>query len=146
MKKILLILLSIIMLTINSFANNSVKYPFWIKEITAIVEKNKVTTIAIEFTENVKNEKLQKDLFSVKNRTITKIYSNDKLAKTKKGIDGKFVIIELSKNDKSSKINLKKIEEIQIVIEQNKGIEFKNGERHKVLDMTLKNGKVLKIH
>jgi predicted peptidase len=79
-----------------------------IKGATAITEVfgdgQKLTTVAIEYDKSIVSSKLSPSAFSVDGRTITKVYANEAAAKASQGIDGKFVIIELSPLDEAASI------------------------------------------
>ena len=79
-----------------------------VKSVATIAEVfgdgQKVTAIAVEYDKNIVGSKLTGSTFSVDGRTITKIYSNNAPAKTSKGIDGSYAIIELSASDKGAAI------------------------------------------
>ena len=64
----------------------------------------KVTTAAVEFDRDINNEKLSPALFSVKDRTVTKIYVNSEPARAVQGKNGKYVIVELSLDDAEAQI------------------------------------------
>jgi predicted peptidase len=70
------------------------------KRITAITEVfgdgQKVSAVALEYDKNIDNSKLKISDYSVEGKTITKVYSNTEAAKASKGVNGKYVIIELS--------------------------------------------------
>jgi len=103
MKKILGLML---MLFISCFAFSSTNGGEHIKKVTAITEVfgngQKLTAVAIEYDKAIKNSSLTNSSFTVEGRTVTKIYANDTLEKTSNGKNGKYVIIELSKDDKNS--------------------------------------------
>jgi len=77
-----------------------------IQSVTAITEVfgdgQKVTAVAVEYDKNIINSKLSQSTFSVNGRTITKVYANNAAAKVPQGIDGKYVMIELSPSDKDA--------------------------------------------
>jgi predicted peptidase len=74
-----------------------------IKSVTAITEVfpngQKLIAAAVEYNKNIDNSKLTESTFSVYGRTITKVYANNAPAKAAQGIDGRYVIIELSSYD-----------------------------------------------
>ena len=74
-----------------------------IKDVTAITEVfgdgQKLTAVAVEYNKEIDHSKLSKSAFSVSDRTITNVYANTAPAKTSQGINGKYVIIELSTAD-----------------------------------------------
>lgn len=59
----------------------------------------KITTAIVEFDQEIDNARLFPALFSVKDRTITKIYANTEPARATQGKNGKYVVIELSLED-----------------------------------------------
>ncbi len=71
-----------------------------IKSITAITEVfgngQKVSAVAVEYDQNIDNSKLKISDYSVEGKTITKVYANTEAAKASQGVNGKYVIIELS--------------------------------------------------
>lgn len=77
-----------------------------IKSVTAITEVfadgQKVTAAAVEYDNKIDASKLLPSTFTVDGRTITKAYVNDTAAKTSQSIDGRYVILELSINDKEA--------------------------------------------
>lgn len=79
-----------------------------IKSITAIAEVfgegQKITAAAVEYDKNIVSSKLATSTFSVRGRTITRVYANNAAAKAAKGINGQFAIIELSPSDKEASI------------------------------------------
>lgn len=95
-----------------SFSNNSAQKSNTstknghIKDVTAITEVfgdgQKVTAAAVEYDKNIDNSKLTNSTFSVDGRTITKVYANNSAAKASEGKNGKYVIIELSTDDKTA--------------------------------------------
>jgi hypothetical protein len=74
-----------------------------IKSVTEITEVfgdgQKVSAAAVEYDKDIDNSKLSKSAFSVSGRTITNVYGNTAPAKTSQGVNGKYVIIELSLTD-----------------------------------------------
>ncbi len=77
-----------------------------IKSATAIAQVfgdgQKLTTIAVEFDENIDNSKLSMSSFKVDGGTITKVYANTTATPADKGTNGKYVIVELSPNDQGA--------------------------------------------
>ena len=75
----------------------------YILSVTAVAEVfpdgQKITAAIVEFDRDIDNEKLSPTLFSVKDRTVTKIYANTEPARAAQGKNGKYVIIELSLED-----------------------------------------------
>jgi predicted peptidase len=59
----------------------------------------KITAAILEFDRVIDNGKLSPTLFSVKGRTVIKVYANTESNLAEQGENGKYVIIELSLND-----------------------------------------------
>jgi len=80
----------------------------YILSVTAVAEVfpdgQKITAAIVEFDRDIDNEKLSPALFSVKDRTVTKIYANTEPARAAQGKNGKYVIIELSLEDAEAQI------------------------------------------
>jgi predicted peptidase len=74
-----------------------------IKGITAITEVfgegQKVTAVVVEYDKAVSTLKLSTSDFAVAGRTVTSVYANTVPAKASEGVDGKYVVIELSAAD-----------------------------------------------
>jgi predicted peptidase len=110
--------------------------------ITAITEVfqegQKVIAAAIEYPESINNAKLTKSAFSVEGRTITKVYANTSPARASKGTDGKYVILELSRQDKEATTideNVKgdrrlRRKEVKLKVTQNKEVTTARGEKY----------------
>ena len=64
----------------------------------------KITAAVVEFDRDIDNEKLSAAQFSVKDRTVTKIYANTEPARAVQGNNGKYVILELSLEDAEAQI------------------------------------------
>ena len=79
-----------------------------IKSVAAITEVfgdgQKVTAVLVEYDQDISNSKLSKSVFTVEGRTITNVYANNLAVKAAQGINGKYVIIELSPIDKEASI------------------------------------------
>lgn len=90
-----------------------------IKSVSAITEVfadgQKTTAVSVEYNKNIDNSKLSDSTYSVEGRNIEKIYANDEAAKASQGIDGRYVIIELSEDDNeaSTIIEIKKDNKIE---------------------------------
>ena len=73
------------------------------KNVTAITEVfadgQKVTAVILEYPIEVNNAKLSRTQFSVEGRTITRVYANSKPQLALEGLDGKYVVVELSPQD-----------------------------------------------
>ena len=109
-----------------------------IKNVIAITEVfgdgQKVTAVAVEYYKEIKNDGLSNSAFSVEGRTITRVYSNNSAAKTSIGVNGNYVIIELSSADKGASVftqNGPKISraEIKISVKQLGDISTPEGEK-----------------
>ncbi|MFN8456469.1 MAG: PHB depolymerase family esterase [Anaerolineae bacterium] len=79
-----------------------------IKSVTAITEVfgdgQKIIAAAVEYDQEIDNAKLSPSAFSVEGRTITKVYANTTPAKAAQGVNGNYVIIELSPDDAGASI------------------------------------------
>jgi predicted peptidase len=64
----------------------------------------KITAAVVEFDREIDNVKLSVAQFSVKDRTVTKIYANTEPARAAQGKNGKYVILELSLEDAEAQI------------------------------------------
>lgn len=103
LKILLASLMFVMMLSLSacstSYSDASSKH---IKNVTAITEVfgdgQKVSAAVVEYDKSIDTLKLKASDYSVKGKTITKVYSNTKAAKASKGVNGKYVIIELSTN------------------------------------------------
>lgn len=110
MRRILTILMLVltVMSSLNSFGNSQNSNTNHIKNVTAITEVfgdgQKVTAVAVEYDSDIATSKLTQSAFTVEGRTIINVYANGALAKTSKGVDGKYVIIELSPTDKGASL------------------------------------------
>ena len=79
-----------------------------ILSVTAVAkvfpDGQKSTAAVVEFDREIANEKLSPALFSVKGRTVTKIYANVEPTRAAQSNSGKYVIIELSLEDAEAQI------------------------------------------
>lgn len=79
-----------------------------ILNVTALAEVfpdgQKITAAAVEFDREIDPESLSRASFSVKDRTITKIYPNAEPARATQGTTGKFVILELALEDAEARV------------------------------------------
>ncbi len=79
-----------------------------IKSATAIGEVfgdgEKYIAVAIEYDKAIDQSKLLASSFSVTGRTITKVYANTAPATAAKGVNGSYVVIELSADDKTAAV------------------------------------------
>lgn len=157
MKKILSLIITLgLSLSISIFGSTNTKteLPKEIKNIISITEPSgfgeKLTAVAIELEKPVKNSSLNKNSFSIENRTITDIYTSNVADFSKKLNNGNFIIIELSKDEESAKLRVAgnrggfKANEPNISIKQNLDFSFENGEKFK-FDNTLINKQVKRL-
>ena len=74
-----------------------------IKSATAITQVfgdgQKLTSVAVEFDQDIDNSKLSIATFKVEGRTITKVYANTAATTADKGTNGKYAIVELLPDD-----------------------------------------------
>lgn len=77
--------------------------PDHVKSVTAITqvfgEGQKFTAMAVEYDRDIDSARLTNATFAVDGRTITKVYANSTATMTERGKNGKYVIIELSRDD-----------------------------------------------
>ena len=77
-----------------------------IRGITTLAEVfpagQKITAAILEFNREIENTKLFPALFSVKDRTVTKVYANTESARVAQGKNGKYIIVELSLADEEA--------------------------------------------
>jgi predicted peptidase len=77
-----------------------------IKGVSAITEVfgdgQRTTAVAVEYDKNIASGKLSTAAFAVEGRTITKVYASQKADKAAQGSDGRYVILELSPDDKDA--------------------------------------------
>jgi predicted peptidase len=70
---------------------------------TAITEVfgdgQKLTAVAVEYPKEIDTSWLASSAFTVTNRTVTKVYANTSPATARQGVDGRYVIVELSTSD-----------------------------------------------
>jgi predicted peptidase len=64
----------------------------------------KISAAVVEFDRDIDNVKLSAAQFSVKDRTVTKIYANTEPARAAQGRNGKYLILELSLEDAEAQI------------------------------------------
>lgn len=71
-----------------------------IKSTTAITEVfgdgQKVSAVAVKYDSDIDTSKLKTSDFTVKGKTVTKVYANTTAAKASHGVNGQYVIVELS--------------------------------------------------
>jgi predicted peptidase len=85
-----------------SAANPHIKNATAIGEVFA--EGEKITTAILEYDQEIDNAKLTSSAFSVKDRKITKIYANTLADKAAKGVNGRFVVLELDPLDAAAAV------------------------------------------
>ncbi|SUA44269.1 Poly(3-hydroxybutyrate) depolymerase [Neisseria zoodegmatis] len=77
-----------------------------VKDVTAVTEVfsdgQKITAAVVHYDQAVSNESLDTEDFAVAGRTVTKVYGNDAPVTASDAKDGKFVVVELSKNDEDA--------------------------------------------
>lgn len=141
--------LILFILTIGLISCSTQKKEITIVSVTALTEVfgdgQKTTAAILEYSTPVKNETLRNGVFSVKGRTITKVYANDTVQKTDKGKDGKFVIVELSSDDENAETFIPKGKDSEILkasvtVKQERDIETSGGSRVKAWTETVSNG------
>jgi predicted peptidase len=64
----------------------------------------KITAAAVEFDRDIDNASLSPELFSVRDRTVTRIYANTAYARAAQSKNGKYIIIELSLGDEEAQV------------------------------------------
>lgn len=71
-----------------------------IKSTTAITEVfgdgQKVSAVAVKYDSAIDTSKLKTSDFAAKGKTVTKVYANTAMAKASHGVNGQYVIVELS--------------------------------------------------
>ena len=76
------------------------------KSATAITkvygDGQKFIAVAVEYDTEIATSKLSASSFEVEGRTVTRVYANTGAAMADRGTDGKYVIVELSPDDKSA--------------------------------------------
>ena len=79
-----------------------------IKSLTVITEVfgdgQNISAAAIEYDKNIDNGKLSSAVFTVMGRTITKVYTSDAPTKSVQGVNGRFVVLELSVADPGASV------------------------------------------
>lgn len=113
----------------------------YIKNITAVSEPAGAgfvcTAAIIEYDRLIKNDSLGPDSFHVRDREIVRIYGNKEAKKAEKGMDGPYVIIELSASDAAARLYEVKghgpeavtlIHEPQVTVCQVRPVHGENGE------------------
>ena len=162
MKKILLFLTFFGMListciisaeTTTAFKTEKIKYPRGIRSVTSVTEVfgtgQQITHIILEFNEKVVNSQLTKNTFTVSDRTVEKIYSNDRPERTDIVKDGRYVIIELNPKDNGASLRLEGNDEVGFQmkkatskITQKEDILFTNGKKLEKSIAILENNKI----
>lgn len=150
----LLLTVLLISLSLNSARALNSPAAKEIKSVTAITEVfgdgQKVTALAVEYDKVIKNASLSKSAFSVEGRTITNVYTNSAATKTSIGVDGKYVIIELSLSDKGISIvaqNGPKISrsEVKVFVKQTADITTTKGEKIRADNNPVMNDKQINL-
>ena len=162
MKKILLFLTIFSMLLSTGIISaestitlktEKIKYPRGIRNVTSVTEVfgtgQQITHIILEFNEKVVNSQLTKNTFTVSDRTVEKIYSNDRPERTDIVKDGRYVIIELNPKDNGASLRLEGNDEVGFQmkkatskITQKEDILFTNGKKLEKSIAILENNKI----
>ena len=162
MKKILLFLTIFSMLLSTGIISaestitlktEKIKYPRGIRNVTSVTEVfgtgQQITHIILEFNEKVVNSQLTKNTFTVSDRTVEKIYSNDRPERTDIVKDGRYVIIELNPKDNEASLRLEGNDEVGFQmkkatskITQKEDILFTNGKKLEKSIAILENNKI----
>lgn len=162
MKKILLFLAIFSMLLSTGIISaestitlktEKIKYPRGIRNVTSVTEVfgtgQQITHIILEFNEKVVNSQLTKNTFTVSDRTVEKIYSNDRPERTDIVKDGRYVIIELNPKDNGASLRLEGNDEVGFQmkkatskITQKEDILFTNGKKLEKSIAILENNKI----
>ena len=162
MKKILLFLTIFSMLLSTGIISaestitlktEKIKYPRGIRNVTSVTEVfgtgQQITHIILEFNEKVVNSQLTKNTFTVSDRTVEKIYSNDRPERTDIVKDGRYVIIELNPKDNGASLRLEWNDEVGFQmkkatskITQKEDILFTNGKKLEKSIAILENNKI----
>ena len=130
-----------------------IKYPRRIRNVTSVTEVfgtgQQITHIILEFNEKVVNSQLTKNTFTVSDRTVEKIYSNDRPERTDIVKDGRYVIIELNPKDNGASLRLEGNDEVGFQmkkatskITQKEDILFTNGKKLEKSIAILENNKI----
>ena len=162
MKKILLFLTIFSMLLSTGIISaestitlktEKIKYPRGIRNVTSVTEVfgtgQQITHIILEFNEKVVNSQLTKNTFTVSDRTVEKIYSNDRPERTDIVKDGRYVIIELNPKDNGASLRLEgndevgfQMKKVTSKITQKEDILFTNGKKLEKSIAILENNKI----
>jgi predicted peptidase len=74
-----------------------------VRSVTAITEVfgsgQKLVAVAVEYDRDIDGSTLSTSTFAVTDRTVTKVYANRTAGLTRRGEDGRYVIVELSPDD-----------------------------------------------
>ena len=130
-----------------------IKYPRGIRNVTSVTEVfgtgQQITHIILEFNEKVVNSQLTKNTFTVSDRTVEKIYSNDRPERTDIVKDGRYVIIELNPKDNGASLRLEGNDEVGFQmkkatskITQKEDILFTNSKKLEKSIAILENNKI----
>ncbi|MCC8173288.1 MAG: hypothetical protein LIO65_02530, partial [Odoribacter sp.] len=110
----------------------------------------KVTAVAVEYDEKIKNSSLSPDTYYVEGRTITKVYAHDSPGKEFFGKDGKYVIIELSLADTNVATFIQNgrtstIIKPKILVKQLKAIQTSDGKTYQALPDVIENNEQINL-
>ena len=139
--------------TTTAFKTEKIKYPRGIRSVTSVTEVfgtgQQLTHIILEFNEKVVNSQLTKNTFTVSDRTVEKIYSNNLPEKHDIVKDGRFVIIELNPKDSGASLRLEGNDEVGFQMKkatskvtQKEDILFTNGKKLEKSIAILENNKI----
>jgi predicted peptidase len=83
-------------------------FPRHVKSATAVGEVfgngEKLSAVIVEYDRDIDQARLAPAAFAVAGRTITAVYSNNTPAKASRGTSGRYVVVELSPNDKDASL------------------------------------------
>ena len=127
MKKVLFAVLA---LAATLFAQEGIERVSAITQVFS--EGQKLTAAAVKFSEPIGASSLSLNSFKVKDRNISKIYTNDEPRPSAKPKSGKFVIIELDPKDAAAQLFIKagNVKEAKIVLEQTEPIRALGGKMY----------------
>lgn len=125
---------------------NAVLYDQKIASVTAITEVfgdgQKLTAVAIEYRQAIKNDTLKVSDFVVANRNITRVYANNTAAQAKTGQNGHYVILELNANDANAATYNSKgpaLSPASVIISQSNAIQAASGQSITASDQPVTN-------
>ncbi|TFU43794.1 hypothetical protein E4T99_03940 [Neisseria sp. WF04] len=77
-----------------------------VQEVAAVTEVfgdgQKITAAVVKYAAEISNASLQPEDFAVANRTVTKVYANNAPVTAEQPKNGRYVVLELSKNDEDA--------------------------------------------